>query len=689
MAQSTAPPGPDQPNRPSQPGRPSWPSVPGIAFGADYNPEQWPADVWAEDVTLMAQAGVSMVTVGVFSWALLEPSEGRYEFGWLDTVMDLLAASHIAVDLATATASPPPWFSRRYPDSLPTTREGHRLWPGARQAICPSSSAYRAATAAMASALATRYGAHPALVMWHVNNEYGCHTSQCFCDVSAAAFRAWLGVRYGDLDRLNDAWGTSFWSQHYYDWDEIVPPRLTPTNGNPTQALDWNRFCSDELRECFRVERDVLQALTPAIPITTNFMGAFKPVDYFSWASELDVVSNDHYLLGTDPSSHVGLAMAADLMRSLSGGRPWALMEHSTSAVNWQPRNLAKQPGQLRRNSLQHVARGADAVCFFQWRASRSGAEKFHSAMVPHAGTETKVWREVKELGADLQTLAEVAGSRVECDVAIVWDWPAWWAVELAAHPSVDVRYLELIRSTYEALWRLGITVDFVRPDDELSRYKVVAVPSLYLVSDAAAANLTRYVESGGHLVCSFFSGIVDPDDAVRLGGYPGAFRELLGVRVEEFYPLPQGESVALADGGGGRVWTELLHLDGAHAITTYADGPVPGSPALTRREVGNGVAYYVTTAFDPATNARFLRRVCADAGVEGPIIAAAGVETVRRRMDETSYLFVINHTEREVDVPATGDELLSKTRVSGSVKVPAGRVAVVREVSSRSDRQE
>jgi beta-galactosidase len=657
-----------------------WPAVRGIAYGGDYNPEQWPEATWAHDVALMAEAGVSMVTVGVFSWALLEPSPGTYEFGWLDRVMDLLAAHDIAVDLATATASPPPWFSRRHPESLPITRDGQRLWPGARQAFCPSSTAYRSASTALASSLATQYANHPALVMWHVNNEYGCHTSECFCDVSAAAFRRWLIDRYGDIGRLNDAWGTAFWSQHYYEWEEILPPRLAPAHGNPTQNLDWRRFSSDELLECFKSERDAVRRITPELPITTNFMGAFKPVDYFAWAREEDVVSNDHYLLGADRAGEVLLAMSADLVRSVGDGRPWILMEHSTSAVNWQQHNLAKAPGQLRRNSLSHVARGADAVCFFQWRASRSGSEKFHSGMVPHAGTDTKVWREVAELGANLRALAEVAGSQVVCDVAIVWDWAAWWAVELDSHPSADVTYLALMRATYDALWELGVTVDFVRPDADLSAYRLVLVPSLYLVSDEAAANLTNYVEAGGHLVCNFFSGIVDVDDAVRLGGYPGAFRQLLGVWVEEFFPLPEDATVTLSDGSVGRVWTELLHPEGADVVATYTDGPLPGAPALTRHHYGQGVAHYVTTFRDVATNRRFLRAVCDEAGVDGPIIAAAGVEVVRRRAGAASYLFVINHADQEVEVPASGHELLTGARIDRDLVVAAGGVAVVRE---------
>ncbi len=664
----------------------SWPRVPGIAFGGDYNPEQWPEATWEEDVAMMREAGVSMVTVGVFSWALLERREGEFDFGWLDRIFDLLHEGGIAVDLATATASPPPWFSRAHPETLPTTKDGARLWPGSRQAYCPSAPRYREAATNLARTLAVRYGKHPALVMWHVNNEYGCHVPQCFCDVSAAAFRDWLKARYHDVDTLNSAWGTAFWSQHYTAWDEVVPPRSTPTWANPTQQLDWHRFSSDELLACFKAERDAIREVTPDLPITTNFMGAFKPVDYFGWAEHEDVVSNDHYLIGADPAPHVHLAMAADLVRSTKHGAPWVLMEHSTSAVNWQPRNLAKQPGQLARNSLQHVARGADAVCFFQWRASRAGAEKFHSGMVPHAGADTKVWREVVELGKHLKALGEVAGSRVQADVAVLFDWNAWWAVELDSHPSADVRYLALVRDYYEALWNRGVTVDFARPGDDLSAYRLVVVPALYLVTDGDAANIAGYVRGGGQLVCTFFSGIVDQDDAVRLGGYPGAFRELLGVRVEEFFPLLEGDVVHISDDDDalrGSVWTEALHAEGADVEARYVDGPLAGWPAITSRRHGDGIARYVTTRLDEAALEKLLARWCEEAGVRAPIIATAGIEAVRRRGDGASYLFVINHTQQEAQVQAVGEELLSGRTVGDSLRVPAGGVAVVRETKN------
>jgi beta-galactosidase len=642
-----------------------------MAYGGDYNPEQWPEEVWAQDVALMREAGVTLVSVGIFSWALLESEPGRYEFGWLDRVMDMLHEGGVRVDLATATASPPPWFSRAHPESLPVTADGRRMWPGGRQAYCPSSPAYREAAVRLVEALAGRYGEHPALAMWHVNNEYGCHVAQCFCDTSAAAFRDWLQRRYGDLDGLNAAWGTAFWSQRYYDWEEVGPPRLAPTFANPAQQLDYKRFSSDELLACFEVEREVLRRVTPDVPVTTNFMvPRFRGADYWAWAPRQDIVTNDHYLVATDGDPALQIALAGDVTRGLAVGRPWLLMEHSTSAVNWQPVNLAKQPGQMRRNSLAHVARGSDGAMFFQWRASRAGAEKFHSGMVPHAGTDTKVWREVVQLGGDLGRLAEVCGSRVVADVAILWDYQSWWAGELDSHPSAQATYLERVQAFHAALWHAGITADVAHPEGDLSAYRLVIVPSLYLTTDAAASNIAGF---GGHVVISYFSGIVDSNDAIRLGGYPGAFRELLGVRTEEFHPLLPGESVALDDGSRATVWTEDLRLDGAEALVRYVDGPVPGRPAVTRR----GTATYVATRLDDDATGRLLAGVC-DAADVRPVVEGLppGVEAVRRR-GEHDYLFLLNHGSEPASLSVSGLDLL--TGRDGAVELEPFGVAVVR----------
>jgi beta-galactosidase len=655
-----------------------------VLFGGDYNPEQWPRSVWAEDLELMREAGVSLATVGVFSWAHLEPEPGDYRFEWLDEVLDGLASAGVGVDLATATASPPPWLSRRHPESLPVDHEGRTRWPGARQAYCPSSTAWRSSALALVERLATRYAEHPALRMWHVGNEYGCHTSRCWCDVCAERFRGWLADRYGDVDGLNHAWGTAFWSQRYSSLEEVLPPRLTPDGAwaNPTQQLDYRRFASDLLLEEFRAERDLLHRLSPGVPVTTNFMvmTRFNQLDYWAWAAEVDVVSTDYYPDVADPLTHVEAALCADMTRGLAGGAPWLLMETSPSAVNWQPRNTAKRPGQLRRDALQQIAHGADGFNVFQFRASVAGAEKFHSGLVPHAGTDTRLWREVVELGDLLGRLGEIAGSRVDAEVAMIVDWQAWWGCELDSHPSVDVRYPDRARALHRALWDLGIAVDVVSPGSSLEGYRLVVVPTLYLVDDEAAAVLHDYVRAGGHVVVTYFSGIVDHNDHVRPGGYPGGFRDLLGIRVEEFAPLLEGQRVQLDDGGTGDVWTEDLVLVGAEAVVTCTDGPVPGAPAVTRHHHGDGVAWYLATRTDEATTARIVERMVRDAGVRAVVPTTPGVEVQRRRAGDRSWLFVLNHTDHEVSVQAHGTDIVSGADVGGAVTVAAGGVAVVRE---------
>ncbi|PVG84848.1 beta-galactosidase [Nocardioides gansuensis] len=654
----------------------------GIPFGGDYNPEQWPRDVWAEDVKLMGHAGVDLVTVGVFSWALLQPTPDTWDFGWLDDVLDGLLAAGVQVDLATATASPPPWLTRAHPEMLPVTEDGTTLWPGGRQAYCPSSPVYREHALALCRQMATRYAEHPAVVLWHVSNEIGCHNALCYCDTSAAAFRGWLRGRYGDLETLNDAWGTAFWSQRYGDWDEILPPRVTPATANPTQRLDFQRFSSDELLGLFTAERDVLHELSPGIPVTTNFMVSehIRQMDYFRWGREVDIVSNDHYLIAADPWNHQELAFSADLTRGIAGGRPWLLMETSTSAVNWQPRNVAKRPGELRRAALGHLARGGDGILFFQWRASRAGAEKFHSGLVPHAGTDTRLWREVCELGALLDRLDEVAGAVSHNDVAILFDWESWWASELDSHPSVDVQYLAQARDLHRALVDRGVGVDVVHPSADLAAYRLVVVPTLYLVTDEHAASIAAAAEAGATVLVTYFSGIVDERDHVRLGGYPGAFRDLLGVVTEEFTPLREGERVHLDDGGVGRIWAEDLRLEGAEAVASYSDGPVPGAPAITRRAVGEGAAWYVATHLTESSAGTLVDRLLDEAQVSAVAPTGPGVEVVRRVGDEgRSWDFVINHTDQPVTLPMAGHDLVTDEAVGPMLRVDAGGVAVVR----------
>ncbi|MDQ0767725.1 beta-galactosidase [Pseudarthrobacter defluvii] len=654
-----------------------------LVYGCDYNPEQWDRSVWQEDVRLMKEAGVNLVAVNIFGWAELEPSPGRYSFERLDEVLDLLHANGIGANLGTGTSSTPAWLTKMHPEILPESAAGVLAWPGGRQAWCPSSPRYREHALRLVSEVVQRYGSHPATRLWHVSNELGCHNALCYCDVSAAAFRRWLVVRYGTLDALNSAWGTTFWSQRYSAWEQILPPRATVSTNNPTQVLDFHRFSSDELLGYYQAEADLLRKYT-RVPVTTNFMVAahIRNQDYWSWAPHMDVIANDHYLDHRLDDPKVELAFAADTTRGLAQGQPWLLMEHSTSAVNWQPRNIAKTPGEMLRNSLTHLARGADGLCFFQWRASVQGSEKFHSAMLPHAGTDSRIWQEVKELGHILENLAEVAGTTVKAEAALVFSWEAWWAYDQESHPSSDVRYLDQVHSLYKALWESGITVDVVAPGSDLSGYKAAFVPGLYLVREQESAALADFVSNGGHAVVTYFSGIVDENDKVLTGGYPGAFRDLLGVRSEEFLPMPPGQLLPLDTGGTASLWAEALRLEGAEAKASFTKGHLAGTPAVTRNRHGAGNAWYIGTVLDPQS----LREVVAGAAAEAGVAAqatTAGLEVVTRSAAGRTYTFLINHSDEEHKHPGHGYELIVGEEVSTAVVIPAGTVRVVRSSTS------
>lgn len=673
----------------------SWFPREAIAFGGDYNPEQWPREVWDEDVALMREAGVNLVSVGIFSWALLEPREGEHDFAWLDDLLDLLHRNGIAVDLGTPTASPPAWFFHAHPEARVVTRDGTVQGFGSRGMASPSSPAYREAAVRIASALADRYAQHPAVVMWHVHNEYGAPVGEDFSPASVAAFRTWLQERYGSLDALNAAWGTAFWGQRYAEWEHVGAPAATPSVANPAQRLDFARFTDHQLRACFVAERDAIKARATQ-PVTTNFMAnECATTDLWAWAREVDVVANDHYLTAADERGHVGLALAADLTRSVAGGRPWILMEHSTSAVNWQPRNVAKRPGEMARNSLAHLGRGADAVLFFQWRASRSGAEKFHSAMLPHAGTTSRVWREVTALGADLGRLGEVRGSRVHADVALLWDTESFWAQDLEWRPSVDVTHRERVRAYYERLWRDGLTVDMAHPGADLSGYRLVVAPASYLLTQASAENLRRYVAGGGTLLVSFFSGVVDENDAVHAGGFGAPLRDVLGLTVEEFLPLRAGDAARLRWTWGEEreivadVWADDIALEGAQVVASYLDGPAAGGPAVTRNRFGDGTAWYVSTRLGIDELAPVLAAVYDDARVVPPG-HAHDVEVVTRRGADADYVVALNHSDDDAKVRlGDGVELLTGTRVAGALDLPAGAVAVVRRPTGGDGPQE
>ncbi|WP_189040605.1 beta-galactosidase [Micromonospora sonchi] len=675
-----------------------------LCYGGDYNPEQWPARVWAEDVALMRRARVNLVTVGVFAWSRLEPTPGRYTFDWLDQVLDLLHDGGIRVALATPTASPPPWFSAAHPDALPVTADGIRLHHGSRDTYCAAAPAYRAAARRIAAALADRYAHHPALAGWRVHNEYG---TTCHCPHAATAFRRWLVAHHGDLASLNDAWVTSFWSQHYTDWAQIGTPRATQYLANPGHLLDFRRFWSDTLRGAYAEQRDLLRAANPRLPVTTNFvLGDWVPVDHARWAAEVDLVAVDHYPSAVDIGAEEQTALVGDLARGWArhgatrrrdpaapgtGPTPaadradasapvWLLMESAPNQIHTAGRMHTKEPGRMLRHSLAHVARGSHGAMFFQWRAPTGGAERFHSALVPHAGPDSRVFREAVALGAALARLAEVRGA-VEASVALAVDAASGWALRHPGLPSRHLDHHEEAAAAHRGLWHAGYGCDVVVPGDPLDGYRLLVLPALYLADDATAGWIRAYVHGGGHLLATYLSGAADEHARVRLGGYPGALRDVLGVRAEEFHPLADDEQVDLSDGGTGRIWAETLRPAGAQVVTAYAGGLLDGAPAVTRHRYGAGTAWYLSTRPDEHTYRRLLAAAARTAGV-GPVCPGApdGVEAVRRRAGHRSWLFLLNHTDREHRVAARGVELLTGACVDEAVTLPPGGVAVLRE---------
>lgn len=662
-----------------------WPTE-GLSFGGDYSPEQWSWDVVLEDMELMRRAGVNLVTLGVFSWVVHEPRDGEFDFSWLDRMLDLLHENGIRVDLATPTAAVPMWLHEAHPEILPHDIHGHPLAPGGRLGWCASSPVFRSYALRIVERLAEHVAGHPAVRLWHVSNELGGGNARCHCAVSNARFREWVAEKYGDVPSLNAAWGMAFWGNSYSSFDEVTTP-WGLTAHNPGQLLDYERFSSDELLSHYRAEREVLQRFTPDVPITTNFMVGIGTdvVDYTRWADEMDIVANDHYTVGPDPLKHQDIAFSGDRMRGMSKGAPWMLMEHATGAGSWHPVNQPKTPDEIVRHALAHVARGSDSVLFFQWRASISGTEQFHSAMVPHAGADSVVYRTIVDLGAKLSALAEVQGSRVESGrVALLHDNEAGWALRSGLKPQNPQRYADTARALHTALFQRAVTVDVLAPWAALDGYALVIVPGLFLLSDENARAIEEFVESGGTAIVTWFSGIVDENNTVRRGGYPGILRSVVGASSEEFFPLDADQSVALSNGWTGRRWMERVRpvdpTDGAESIADYAEGGYRGGPAIVRRRLGEGVAWYLTTDLDTASLDDLMGRVLSETGVRPAAEVAPGVEAVRRTAPDADYLFLLNHTDETGWAHTRGVDLLTGRAHADRVVLEPGAVAVIRE---------
>ncbi len=647
-------------------------------YGGDYNPEQWSPEVWREDVRLMREAGVTYVSLGIFAWARLQPAEGEHDFTWLDEVLGLLHEGGIAVNLATATASPPAWAVQAYPDILPVDRYLRPLEQGSRQHFSPCSPSYKRLASDLVRALGERYKDHPAVVMWHVNNEYGCHVKEDFSPQAQAEFRVWLEDRYGDIEGLNRAWGTPFWGQLYTAFEQVVIPNATPSVPNTSAVLDAKRFFSDQLLGLYTMERDVLRRAGCRQPISTNFMGGSSPVDYWRWAQEVDLVWDDCYPDPHDPQSFRSAALTRDLMRSLGGGKPWLLMEQAPSAVNWREHNASKRPGQMAAWSMQAVGRGADGICFFQWRQARHNFEKYHSAMLPHGGTGTRTFEEVCALGRDLAALPELGESH-DARIAMVFEYDGLWALQTQGLPTAALSYVELCLGWYGALHAQHHQVDMVQTTSDLGAYDLVIAPSLYLLTEAGAANLLGFAERGGTLVTGAFSDIVDELDAVRIGGYGTLLGAASGYRQREVHGLmpvgsggPGEQTARFSSPAGDLTGTTVideLEVTGAEVLGTFTEGIAAGYPALTRAQHGEGTIVHVCSVPDADGHDALVRWVTAEAGV-APVIESDDplVEAARRG----EVVTLINHSATDtVEVAVAGENVLTGEQVTSVTLAP------------------
>ena len=671
------------------------PRFPHMLHGGDYNPEQWPEEVWAQDMRLLKLAHCNAMSVGIFSWVRLEPAEGQFDFGWLDRIMDMLAENGARAVLATPSGARPAWLAAKYPEVLRVRPDRGRNLYGRRHNHCLTSPVYREKTGLINRKLAERYKDHPALLVWHISNEY---SGDCHCDLCRAAFRSWLQRKYPSLDALNQAWWTAFWSHTYTAWEQIDPPSPIGETSVHGLNLDWKRWVTDQTVDFMLNEIAPLRELTPNVPVTTNLMGTFPGLNYWRLAPHLDVVSWDSYPLwhrGDDVALASEIAFVHDLNRSLKGGRPFMLMESVPSATNWQPSAKLKRPGMHALSSLQAVAHGSDTVQYFQWRKSRGSSEKFHGAVVDHVGHEhTRVFGDVADVGAKLERLDAVVGATVRPDVALVYDWENMWAMNDAQGPRRgDKGYLDDCKQHYLPFWRRGIPVDIIDADQDLSRYNLVVAPMLYMVRPGVAERIEAVVKAGGTFVATYWSGIVDENDRVTGDGFPGPLRGVLGIWAEEIDALYEGDENAVLPAEGNalglsgvyaaRELCDLIHAESAEVLATYGDDFYAGRPALTCNRFGRGRAYYIASRND----ARFLDDLYGALGAELDLLRSldvdlpAGVSAQLRTDGERRFVFVMNFNAAPARVEL-GDgaytDLLMGAAVRGALEMARYGVAVL-----------
>ena len=670
-----------------------FPQTGGLIHGGDYNPEQWldRPDILEEDVRLMKKAGINSATLGVFSWSVLEPVEGEFHFEWLEEIIDRLYQNGIYTVLSTPSGARPAWLDAAYPEAMRVDRRGMRAHHGGRHNHCMTSPKYREKVSAIDGQLAGRLGSHPGVIMYHISNEFG---GECFCPACVRKFREYLADKYDhDIEKLNRAWWAAFWSHRYNSFEQIEPPFENGENSVMALNLEWKRFTTWNTNDFMKQEIAVLRSVTPNIPVTANFMRLFDGLDYRKMAPELDVISWDNYPLFHNDQESFGETMYETafqhaLMRSLKRDVPFMMMESTPSLVNWHTVNKLKRPGVHRLACLQAVACGSDTVQYFQWRKGRGSYEQFHGAVVDHIGTDdTRVFREVAEVGELLKKIAPVAGTLVRTRAALLFDWDNRWAIEGVKALSQDTKkYEETCIDIWKAFFRLGVDMDVVGSDEDLSCYDVVVAPMLYMLQSGTAQNLKTFVERGGQLLATYFTGYVDTDQLCYLGGFPGdGLKDLFGIVSEEidsFYPSDRN-GIEMTDGSRWEVrdYAEILRVQDARTLGVYTDDFYQGMAAVTCKEYGKGRAYYVAARTDAIQMLSLFEKMLADAGVPVRKLPE-GVEYHVRSGEEGNYAFYLNCTAQELTISGVqGKDLVTEGDIDNILTLPGYGVAVVRSV--------
>ena len=665
--------------------------TPFVLYGGDYNPEQWDDATIEQDMQLFKKAGINLVALPVFAWAKIEPREGEYHFEWLDKILKKLWENKIYVIMATPTTAQPAWLSKNYPEVLPVDIAGRKRTHGMRVFFCVNSEKYRERAAAIATEMAERYHTYPGLVGWHVANEYGTY---CYCENCQKQFRIWLEKRYGTIDNLNDKWNTAFWGRIVYDFDEIMLP--TELNDdyrfNPAIQLDYMRFVTDSTIECYLNEADILKKYTPDLPVFSNISGFIKKLNQFKMVEHMDSAAWDNYPGPRDERSLP--ALKHDIMRALKDGESYIIAEQSPNQQNWQPYNKLKRPGEVRTIAYQGLARGADACLFFQMRQSVGGQEKFHGAVISHAGTDdTRIYREIAELGQELQKLGDTfLEGKIDAKAAFLFDWDSWWALELTSGPTQDMDYLAQVHKYYKAFYEKNIQVDIIKVTADLSKYKIVVAPLLYMMKPGVAEKIDKFTAEGGTFLTTYMTGVADENDRCIFGAAPGELSETLGLWVEEtdaMFPDEQNtilvniDGIALQEKYTSGFLCDVIRPTTAKTLAVYGDDFYKGVPCVTVNEVGKGKAYYLGCEPDDAFLSDFVGCICEEQGL-APLFETGGeIELSTRTGKDGDVTFVINHGVENGWVNLETQQyqnLLTDELISGKCEVRSRDVMVIRK---------